>query len=365
MARPAAPGRPVVWIAALGLILFAIGAVSTVVELRSHDFTAIYAAASMVLAGHGAAVVDPAAVLAAEHAAEPSRSVLLPWVQPPVVALVLAPLALFPFGAAAVAMAAIGTACVVWSVHRLGILAVPAQRARLFALALFAPPATIALTQGQTSPFVLALVAFSISASPFSRGVALGLTLIRPQTFPLLALAALTGTRGALGLATGAGTVLLGSALVVGTDGMRTYAAALIDAGGWSVTGEEGVHAAISWVGPAIALGLPGLGLVLSAGSLLIGAIVVLRSAGRERIVAASSWAALGSPHVLLHDGLLSYPAVAARSWSTVRLAIIVGTGYLAALLHQVGVPVAPLWLLWLARVRAAPPATTAPTLSP
>ena len=146
MVRPAAPGRPVVWIAAVGVILFAIGAVSTVIELRSHDFTAIYAAASLVLAGQGAAVVDPPAVLAAEHAAEPSRTVLLPWVQPPVVAL--APLALLPFGAAAVVMAAISTACLVWSVHRLGILAVPAQRARLFALALFAPPATIALTQG-------------------------------------------------------------------------------------------------------------------------------------------------------------------------------------------------------------------------
>jgi hypothetical protein len=83
--------------------------------------------------------------------------------------------------------------------------------------------------------------------------------------------------------------------------------------------------------------------------------VVVLRSRDEARIVAASSWAALGSPHVLLHDGVLSYPAVAARSWSTVRLAVIVGTGYAAALVHQAGIPVAPLWLLGVARMRSRP----------
>jgi hypothetical protein len=342
------------WVVTLGVIVFAIGGVSALVELRSHDFIAIYAAASLVFAGHGGAIVDPGAVLAAERAAEPTRTVLLPWVQPPVVALVLAPLAALPFAAASVVMTAISTACLTWSVHRLGILADATQRARLFALALFAPPATIALTQGQTSPFVLALIALSIAASPFWRGVALGLTLIRPQTFALFALAGLGERRGALGLASGAGVVVLGSVLVVGVDGMLAYGAALLDAGGWSVTGEEGLRAAISWVGPAIALGTPAFGLVATAASLAIGAIIVLRSHDRERIVAASSWAALGSPHVLLHDGLLSYPGVAARSWSTVRLAIIVGTGYLAALLHQAGLPVAPLWLLGVAWMRAA-----------
>lgn len=357
MAGPAAGTGParLGWIAALGGILFAIGCVSALVELRSHDFTAIYAAASLVLAGHGGAIVDPAAVLAAERAAEPTRTVLLPWVQPPVVALMLAPLAVIPFAAASVVMTAINTVCLTWSVHRLGILAVPTQRARLLVLGLFAPPATIALTQGQTSPFVLALVALSISASPFWRGVALGLTLIRPQTFPLLALAALSGRRGALGLAAGAGSVVLGSALVVGVDGMLAYGAALADAGGWSVTGAQGVRTAISWVGPAIALGVPALGLVATAASLAVGAIVVLRSTDRARIVAASSWGALGSPHVLLHDGLLSYPAVAARSWSTVRLTIIIGSGYVAALLHQAGIPVVPLWLLGVARMRSHP----------
>jgi hypothetical protein len=68
--------------------------------------------------------------------------------------------------------------------------------------------------------------------------------------------------------------------------------------------------------------------------------------------------AALGSPHVLLHDGILSYPAVAARSWSTTRLAVIVGTGYAAALLHQAVIPVAPLWLLGVAPTSPTAPMT-------
>jgi hypothetical protein len=80
-------------------------------------------------------------------------------------------------------------------------------------------------------------------------------------------------------------------------------------------------------------------------------------------VIAASSWAALGSPHVLLHDGLLSYPAVAARTWSTPRLVVVAGSGYLAALIHQAGIPVAPLWLLGIARLRGtgSPPAAGRP----
>jgi hypothetical protein len=71
---------------------------------------------------------------------------------------------------------------------------------------------------------------------------------------------------------------------------MLAYAIALLDSGSWSVTGEQGLRAAIIWVGPAIVLGAPALGLVATAGSFAIGAIVVMRSAGPARIVGASSW---------------------------------------------------------------------------
>lgn len=358
MHREAVSGRGsrFLWILSLGAVVFAIGAVSAVVELRSHDFIAIYAAASLVLAGTGAAILDPQTVLAAEHAADPTRTVLLPWIHPPIVGLLVAPLAALPFTVASVVMTAINTVCLTFAAHRLGVLVAASQRVRLFALALFAPPATIALTQGQTSPWVLCLLTLSLTLSPFWRGFALGLTLIRPQTVALFALAALTGWRGALGLVSGIGVVGLGSLLVVGFDGLIEYGRAVVDAGTWSVSGAQGLHAAISWVGPAIAAGIPAAGLIATGFCLAIGAVTVARSHDRDRIVAASSWAALGSPHVLLHDGLLNYPAVAARAWSTWRLVFIVGSGYAAALIHQGGIPVAPLWLLVVARMRTADP---------
>jgi len=345
------------WILTLGAVLFVIGSVSAVIELRSHDFIALYAAASLVLAGNGAAILDPQAVLAAEHAAEPTRTVLLPWIHPPFVALLVAPLAGLPIVAASVVMTAISCMCLVFAAYRLGVLAAASQRVRLFALALFAPPATIALTQGQTSPWVLALLALSVGASPFWRGLVLGLTLVRPQTFALFAVAALTGWRATVGVVSGAAIVGLGSLLVVGPDGMVRYGNSLVDAGTWSVSGAQGVRAAVSWVGPAIALGLPAVGLAATGVSLAIGAIVVVRSRGPARIVAASAWAMLGSPHVLLHDVVLSYPAVAARCWSTRRLVLIAGGGYAAAILHQAGIPVAPFWLLGVARLRTHEPA--------
>ena len=131
-----------------------------------------------------------------------------------------------------IAMTALNVGCLAWSLTSLGRLAAAGQHTRLFALALFAPPALIALTQGQTSPTVLALVASAVGARPLGRGIALGLTLIRPQTFPLLALAALTNRTAALGLAAGAAIVVGGSALVVGPDRLVSYMATLLSAAG-------------------------------------------------------------------------------------------------------------------------------------
>jgi hypothetical protein len=330
------------------LAALAIGAVSAVIDVRSHDFVALYAAARLVLDGRGPAVLDPAAVLAAEHAAEPTRDVLLPFVHPPVVALALAPLAATGIVPAVIAMTALNVGCLAWSLTRLGRLAAAGQHTRLFALALFAPPALIALTQGQTSPAVLALVASAAGARPLGRGLALGLTLIRPQTFPLLALAALTDRTAALGLAAGAAIVVGGSAIVVGPDGLASYIATLVSATGWSTTGEQGVRTAIGWAGPALALGIGTAGLVASAVCALAGAVIVRRRRDTDAIARASLWSLLASPHVLLHDGLLAYPAVASASTTTRRALALALSGYAVALIHQAGLPIAPFWLLGL-----------------
>jgi hypothetical protein len=56
----------------------------------------------------------------------------------------------------------------------------------------------------------------------------------------------------------------------------------------------------------------------------------------------------LSVPHVLLHDAVLVYPTIAARALTTRSTLIWVITGILAVLVHEAGVPVAPLWLLAL-----------------
>ena len=277
----------------------------------------------------------------------PARDLLLPWVHPPAVALLLAPLGALPILPAFAVMTAVGTAALAIAAYRLAPLADPAQRHRLYPFALLAPTSTIALTQGQTTPVVLLLVASAIGARPFLAGLLLGLTAIRPQTLPLFGIAAIGDRDRLTGFATGVSLIAFLSLLVVGPDGLARYASQLLTAGSWAATGEYGVATAIGWIGPALALGLPLIGLALAALSLVIGAVLVLR--GPLRIEQAAVWSLLASPHTLLHDGVLAYPAIAAYATSTRRTIALVGLGVIAALLHQWGAPVAPLYIAGVA----------------
>ena len=332
---------------AVALVAFAVGTVSGAIDLQAHDFVAIYAAARLVALGRGAEILDPAAILQMEHAAQPARDLLLPWVHPPAVALLLAPLGALPILPAFAVMTAVGTAALAIAAYRLAPLADPAQRHRLYPFALLAPPSTIALTQGQTTPVVLLLVASAIGARPFVAGLLLGLTAIRPQTLPLFGIAAIGDRARLAGFATSVSLIALLSLLVVGPDGLVRYASQLLTAGSWAATGEYGVATAIGWIGPALALGLPLLGLALAALSLVVGAVLVLR--GPLRIEQAAVWSLLASPHTLLHDGVLAYPAIAAGARSTRRTVVLAGAGVIAALLHQWGAPVAPLYIAGVA----------------
>ena len=337
---------------AVALIAFAVGAVSGAIDLQAHDFIAIYAAARLVALGRGAEILDPRAILQVEHATMPARDLLLPWVHPPAVALLLAPLGALPILPAFAVMTAVGTAALAIAAYRLAPLADPAQRHRLYPFALLAPPSTIALTQGQTTPVVLLLLASAIGARPFVAGLLLGLTAIRPQTLPLFGIAAIGDRARLAGFATGVSLIAFLSLLVVGPDGLVRYAGQLVTAGSWAATGEYGVATAIGWIGPALALGLPLVGLALAALSLVIGAVLVLR--GPLRIEQAAVWSLLASPHTLLHDGVLAYPAIAACARSTPRMVVLAGVGVLAALLHQWGAPVAPLYIAGVALFMAA-----------
>jgi Glycosyltransferase family 87 len=340
-----------VMITAAAIVMFAVGSILLLPDLGRHDFLAFYAAARLVAHGEGSSIVDPAAILAAEQAAEPRVTTVLPWVHPPAVALLLAPLGALPFALAGMAMVAIEVACLIWAVYRLRTLAAPAQRMSLFAIALTAPPALSSLQQGQTTPLVLALIAAAVATpSQFRGGLALGLAVIRPQTALLFALAGLTSRWSAFGVAVGWGIVLVASAAVVGPAGLVTYVHQLVTAASWSMSGEFGMRFAVGWTGTGIALGAPELGLALAIGSLAAGALAVVRARGKARIVNASAWCIIGSPHVGVSDALACYPAVAERSARSIAAALVIcGTGYAVMALQLAGVPLAPFWIFGLA----------------
>jgi hypothetical protein len=357
-------------VVAMVVVLFLVGSWLLVRNLAGHDFIAFYAAAHLVASGHGAQILDPAAVLAAERAADPELEVLLPWVHVPAVALVLSPFALLPLGVAAVAMVVVDVACLVWSAYRLQVVVAAPQRPWLFVAALFSPPALFSLLEGQTTPAVLALVVFALGASPFRAGLALGLTLIRPQTALLFVLAGLVSRRSALGVLAGSGAVIAASMSVVGPAGMLRYALQLLDAEGWSLSGAYGLHASPGWVSVGLALGMPDLGVALAAGSFVVGSLVILRSGPlRARVIAASAWCVLASSHVAAGDILAMYPALAlGAAASPLAGAAIVGTGCVVALLQLGDLPVGAFWLavfgtsMSLALLRSRPRVASAST---
>lgn len=333
--------------AALGISLafaFTVAAIA-VGTPGAMDFVSQYAAARLVWLGHGPAILDPAAVLAAERAAAPGREVLLPFVQPPAVALLLAPLAALPFEAAFAVVAAVDAVMIAIALALLRPRTGPALSWTV-ALLLFAPPSAIAVAHAQTTPLVLLLVALSGRLGPRASGAALGLTLIRPQAAPLLLLAALADPRRRWAALLGAIAIVMASLAVVGIDGVSRYAAALVGAAGWSITGEHGLRTSIGWAGLALWLGVGPLGPILVLASLAAGAFAVVRAADEDRVRVAATWSLLGSPHALVHDALLAYPAVLAL---TSRRAAWDVASVLAWAAHVIVAPLGVLWSLVVA----------------
>lgn len=351
---------------ALGLSAAFAGAAAAVAlaQPAAMDAVALYAGARLVATGHGAALLDPDVVLAAEREAAPERTALLPFVQPPAVALLLAPFGLLPYPVAFPLMVAfealvlLAAVSLFWAAaprlpFAAGALLVPRARSApvLLALLVLAPPAAVALAQAQTSPLALLLVALGARAGPRVGGIALGATLLRPQVAPLLVLVGLLDPARRAATVGGALVVATVSVAVVGVDGIARYAATLVGAGAWSTSGDHGMRASIGWAGPAIALGAGELGLIASVLSLAIGAVAVARAAPEARVQVASTWSLVASPHVLLHDALLAYPALvalAARSPAWALLCVAIWIAHVA--IAPIGVVASVVLTLGLAR---------------
>jgi hypothetical protein len=311
------------------------------------DFIAIYSSARLVATGNPAGVVDREAIFAVERATLPERDIFLNNPNPPATSLILAPIGALPYEVAYMVMLTLSVAALAAAAFLLAPLAATAQRMRLFPFALLAPPSTIALAQGQTTPFMLLVVAASLRAPPAWGGALLGLLALRPQLLPLFAVIALADRQKRLPFLIVVAAIALVSLVMVGPDGVPRYLALVAPAAAELRPGELGLASLVR------RLGIGGddalLSLALSAVAVVVAAVFVLRARGEHRTVAAAPATLLSVPHVLLHDALLVYPAVAARALTTRATAAWIGSGLIAVLIHEFGIPVAPLWLLALA----------------
>jgi alpha-1,2-mannosyltransferase len=303
-------------------------------------------------------VTDADALLAMEHAALPQRTIFLNNPNPPALALLMAPLGALPLVTAYAIWAALGAVALAAAAYFLGPLADPRQRMRLLPFAILAPPSLIALAEGQTTPFVLLAVAASLRAPPLWSGALLGLAAFRPQFLPLFALVALTERRRAIGLVATTAAIALVSLATVGFEGIARYPELLTRIATELRPGELGVAALVRRV-------VGGEDLLLNAALAIVlyaigaGAVLIRSRIFTTRVVDASLWSILAAPHALLHDGVMAYPAVARAATTTRATVLWVGTGLIAALVQQGGIPVVPLWLLalWLWSVRSRGPA--------
>ena len=157
----------------------------------------------------------------------------LPFVYPPVVAAVLAPLSRLPFQTAFLTFAIVA---LVTSLASLGYLAVslglgsPRQLGAVILFSLGFVPFGLNTILGGQFPWlgivVLSLVsAFTLTGRDFAAGLAMSLSYYKPPLFLLLllTLALARGRRFILGFATGAAVLMGLTIMAVGLDGLEAY----------------------------------------------------------------------------------------------------------------------------------------------
>lgn len=196
---------------------------------KSQDFLNIYTGASLALDGHFSTMHDVDVQLQRERKFVPSTDVLRPFVRPPFYALLLAPLALIPFGAAfwtwIVAQSALLLGCWAWAFRRFG--------ANALVFAAFSLPGPLGVASGQDCVILLVLLIIAYELADREKfawsGAVLALMLIKFHLVLLWPLALLIQRRWkmlggfcAMAIAEACLSLALG-----GIQGARTYAALL------------------------------------------------------------------------------------------------------------------------------------------
>lgn len=275
---------------------------------RKHDFLNLYTGASLALEGNFAHLHSPEVQLDRERQIVPELPALVPFVRPPFYALLLAPLALLPFGPAFWIWLALQTAllfgCWAWALNRWG------PDALTFG-ALYLPTA-LGIASGQDCVVMLAILiatyALAEKGNQFASGTALGLGLIKFHLFLLWPLALLIQRRWRM---------LLGACAAVAFESLVS-----LWLSGWSGIAEYFAllrNKNIERLSPSPELMIDVHGLAINFGidhlacrALLVGVVVLLVAAACWRaplwqwIAAASAGSLLIPPHVYGYDaGLL------------------------------------------------------------
>jgi alpha-1,2-mannosyltransferase len=297
------------WVAVLALCLMWVGLGSIIVPgARKHDFLNLYTGASLALEGNFTHLHSPQVQLNRERQFVPELPALVPFVRPPFYALLLAPLALLPFGMAFWVWLAVQTTllfgCWAWALSRWGPDALT--------FGAFYLPTALGIATGQDCVVMLAILITSYTLSEkgdhFPSGAVLGLGLIKFHLFLLWPVALLIQRRWRmmLGACAAVAAECLVSLWLSGTHGIAEYFQLLRN------KDIERLNPS-----PELMIDLQGLAInlhieALLFRALLVGVVILLVAAACWRaplwrwMAAASTGSLLVAPHVYGYDaGLL------------------------------------------------------------
>jgi alpha-1,2-mannosyltransferase len=297
------------WVAVLALCLMWVGLGSIIVPgARKHDFLNLYTGASLALEGNFTHLHSPQVQLNRERQFVPELPALVPFVRPPFYALLLAPLALLPFGMAFWVWLAVQTTllfgCWAWALSRWGPDALT--------FGAFYLPTALGIATGQDCVVMLAILITSYTLSEkgdnFPSGAVLGLGLIKFHLFLLWPVALLIQRRWRmmLGACAAVAAECLVSLWLSGTHGIAEYVQLLRN------KDIERLNPS-----PELMIDLQGLAINLHIDALLfrallVGVVILLVAAACWRaplwrwMAAASTGSLLVAPHVYGYDaGLL------------------------------------------------------------
>jgi Glycosyltransferase family 87 len=349
------------------------------VSARQTDFLSYYGGAHFVWMGHPSQMYNFQALGAYEkHVAAPAhlRDAVLPYLYPPFVALVFAPLAALSIAAAFLIWVGISFLLLAGSLYAISRQSRFSRDGAIlyWAAGLSFLPAFVGLAQGQTSLLLLALLTVVVLAMLNGRtglaGIALAFVLVKPPyIIPfLIVLLFRRQWKGLWAFAVTAGALVAVPSLALGLPVNSGYLDTMRKASGW--------RSQLGGWEPKWNHSLEGL-FSLLAGTPLSTILTYACDAAVIGVVGWCAWKALNlevplalaaisalliSPHVLVHDlSLLLLPVGLAATWKSRHmgsLAWILAGGYVVTILNlrfvamthlQISVLVIGAFAIWMA----------------